>query len=126
MVGGSIVVCLVMFFFSSRRRHTRWNCDWSSDVCSSDLALIGKSQEEAAGQFESLLHEMSEVQYRDLMGRIEKGAGEAGAQAAAEVRNASETLVHQLSEKVDIAAARLQEQHEQSRSGFESSMKDSL
>src|SRR6266481_2627134 len=28
------------FFFSSRRRHTRWNCDWSSDVCSSDLASI--------------------------------------------------------------------------------------
>src|SRR5689334_24044959 len=27
------------FFFSSRRRHTRWNCDWSSDVCSSDLHL---------------------------------------------------------------------------------------
>src|SRR5438309_2747916 len=25
------------FVFSSRRRHTRWNCDWSSDVCSSDL-----------------------------------------------------------------------------------------
>src|SRR6516164_5882969 len=25
------------FFFSSSRRHTRWNCDWSSDVCSSDL-----------------------------------------------------------------------------------------
>src|SRR2546427_9111698 len=28
-------VCL--FFFSSRRRHTRFDCDWSSDVCSSDL-----------------------------------------------------------------------------------------
>src|SRR6266481_9442603 len=28
----------LFFFFSSRRRHTRWNCDWSSDVCSSDLA----------------------------------------------------------------------------------------
>src|SRR5438309_6296963 len=28
---------LYLFFFSSRRRHTRWNCDWSSDVCSSDL-----------------------------------------------------------------------------------------
>src|SRR5689334_21887346 len=27
----------IIFFFSSRRRHTRWNCDWSSDVCSSDL-----------------------------------------------------------------------------------------
>src|SRR2546427_1148131 len=28
------------FFFSSRRRHTRFDCDWSSDVCSSDLVLI--------------------------------------------------------------------------------------
>src|SRR5260370_7960846 len=26
-----------IFFFSSRRRHTRFKCDWSSDVCSSDL-----------------------------------------------------------------------------------------
>src|SRR5438309_4969087 len=32
---------LFLFFFcSSRRRHTRWNCDWSSDVCSSDLSSI--------------------------------------------------------------------------------------
>src|SRR5689334_24772841 len=29
------------FFFSSRRRHTRWHCDWSSDVCSSDLVAFG-------------------------------------------------------------------------------------
>src|SRR5260370_41031633 len=28
---------LIVFFFSSRRRHTRFKCDWSSDVCSSDL-----------------------------------------------------------------------------------------
>src|SRR5260370_15514273 len=28
----------ISFFFSSRRRHTRFKCDWSSDVCSSDLA----------------------------------------------------------------------------------------
>src|SRR5256886_4179238 len=27
------------FFFSSRRRHTRFDCDWSSDVCSSDLSI---------------------------------------------------------------------------------------
>src|SRR5260370_32045749 len=27
------------FFFSSRRRHTRFKCDWSSDVCSSDLKM---------------------------------------------------------------------------------------
>src|SRR5690625_6176974 len=30
---------LLNFFFSSRRRHTRWPRDWSSDVCSSDLNL---------------------------------------------------------------------------------------
>src|SRR6266480_427857 len=30
-----------MFFFSSRRRHTRLTCDWSSDVCSSDLSALG-------------------------------------------------------------------------------------
>src|SRR5215212_11645538 len=29
------------FFFSSRRRHTRCLSDWSSDVCSSDLSLVG-------------------------------------------------------------------------------------
>src|SRR6516165_11296597 len=28
------------FFFSSRRRHTRFDCDWSSDVCSSDLFAL--------------------------------------------------------------------------------------
>src|SRR3989475_7697397 len=32
-------VC-VYFFFSSRRRHTRFDCDWSSDVCSSDLSFF--------------------------------------------------------------------------------------
>src|SRR3989475_5251756 len=35
------------FFFSSRRRHTRFDCDWSSDVCSSDLLNIGQSRWEA-------------------------------------------------------------------------------
>src|SRR2546430_2900421 len=30
------------FFFSSRRRHTRFDCDWSSDVCSSDLDRDGR------------------------------------------------------------------------------------
>src|SRR5690606_40235946 len=30
----------VVFFFSSRRRHTRFSRDWSSDVCSSDLNTI--------------------------------------------------------------------------------------
>src|SRR5207253_4298526 len=39
---------LVFFFFSSRRRHTRWPRDWSSDVCSSDLVLGELEQDRAA------------------------------------------------------------------------------
>src|SRR5262249_56903771 len=35
------VLCLYVFFFSSRRRHTRLVSDWSSDVCSSDLGNLG-------------------------------------------------------------------------------------
>src|SRR5207237_7255590 len=42
-------IFLYYFFFSSRRRHTRFKCDWSSDVCSSDLP--GKF-EGKAGVFE--------------------------------------------------------------------------
>src|SRR5690242_21352102 len=41
----------LVFFFSSRRRHTRLTCDWSSDVCSSDLtaaAAIASSGIDAA------------------------------------------------------------------------------
>src|SRR5262249_57824580 len=34
----SLVLIYVVFFFSSRRRHTRLVSDWSSDVCSSDLS----------------------------------------------------------------------------------------
>src|SRR2546430_6120547 len=33
-------IAATLFFFSSRRRHTRFDCDWSSDVCSSDLGLM--------------------------------------------------------------------------------------
>src|SRR5699024_2334251 len=39
---------MILFFFSSRRRHTRSKRDWSSDVCSSDLHLVINSVEEVA------------------------------------------------------------------------------
>src|SRR5256886_10589024 len=35
-----MLLCFFFFFFSSRRRHTRFDCDWSSDVCSSDLERL--------------------------------------------------------------------------------------
>src|SRR5205807_7106405 len=37
--GGEYLYVVCVFFFSSRRRHTRLQGDWSSDVCSSDLAV---------------------------------------------------------------------------------------
>src|SRR2546427_6866400 len=37
----SLLCAFCFFFFSSRRRHTRFDCDWSSDVCSSDLGPQG-------------------------------------------------------------------------------------
>src|SRR2546430_8408040 len=40
----SDIYILLFFFFSSRRRHTRFDCDWSSDVCSSDLTLLTQSR----------------------------------------------------------------------------------
>src|SRR5690625_5417218 len=40
-----------LFCFSSRRRHTRWPRDWSSDVCSSDLKILGNTTIGVAGFF---------------------------------------------------------------------------
>ena len=41
----------LFFFFSSRRRHTSSVCDWSSEVCSSDLLLLGyDGADEGGGQ----------------------------------------------------------------------------
>src|SRR5260370_3769919 len=40
---------VMWFFFSSRRRHTRFKCDWSSDVCSSDLQNYGAMREMSGG-----------------------------------------------------------------------------
>src|SRR5690606_40300848 len=42
-----------LFFFSSRRRHTRFSRDWSSDVCSSDLGTdsMGETAENVAAKY---------------------------------------------------------------------------
>src|SRR5688572_17756047 len=49
------------FFFSSRRRHTRFDCDWSSDVCSSDL------EDRAEGRIVRILERGSKT----IVGRFE-------------------------------------------------------
>src|SRR2546430_9569237 len=47
----TVVGMLFLFFFSSRRRHTRFDCDWSSDVCSSDLRGTMRSLSPATVNF---------------------------------------------------------------------------
>src|SRR5215211_8860455 len=56
------LVCLYVFFFffSSRRRHTRSLCDWSSDVCSSDLDTIVNLNERHLGKRAETVYEALE------------------------------------------------------------------
>src|SRR2546427_8592963 len=57
-----ICISYFIFFFSSRRRHTRFDCDWSSDVCSSDLeqSLFGRvPTDTAAAEFRRWLRTKS-------------------------------------------------------------------
>src|SRR2546427_5911710 len=60
-----MLLCAVFFFFSSRRRHTRFDCDWSSDVCSSDLTSEPHHLEEIGGG-EEVLRDRRE--HRDFRG----------------------------------------------------------
>src|SRR2546430_9678714 len=50
----------MLFFFSSRRRHTRFDCDWSSDVCSSDLTT-SKGMTHFLGQVHGLFSDGTNV-----------------------------------------------------------------
>src|SRR5439155_7298895 len=61
----------VVFFFSSRRRHTRWPRDWSSDVCSSDLVPVYSClrlsvNESLSRKIVSSLPPMRELSFADL------------------------------------------------------------
>src|SRR5690625_7974635 len=49
------------FFFSSRRRHTRWPRDWSSDVCSSDLESLsvwGVGEDLSESQWKTVIRQV--------------------------------------------------------------------
>src|SRR2546428_4252905 len=50
---GQLILVLSCFFFSSRRRHTRSDRDWSSDVCSSDLITRVRMAEYSEAQIEA-------------------------------------------------------------------------
>src|SRR6266508_5209284 len=65
-----------IFFFSSRRRHTRWPRDWSSDVCSSDLVPGSGDVDVDPGQAGAAPPEIAQVGERGLGGRLQDLPGE--------------------------------------------------
>src|SRR5689334_24772152 len=65
-------VFFVFFFFSSRRRHTRLNCDWSSDVCSSDLLVDERIPLTAGGRIMARVVELERENRRRRPVVVEK------------------------------------------------------
>src|SRR5688572_31011737 len=103
---------LFFFFFSSRRRHTRFDCDWSSDVCSSDLwnlaRLVKRQQKEADREgpgrpvtMPSIEITDARVSVRDVVGTtgitVPKEIGDLDVKASFEIGRAS------CRERVEIA-----------------------
>src|ERR1041385_9301778 len=68
------LVLLCVFFFSSRRRHTRCSRDWSSDVCSSDLPTTRRARREhrVVGRRAVDLHQIGRASCRE---RVEISVG---------------------------------------------------
>src|SRR5690606_40956063 len=63
-------------FFSSRRRHTRFSRDWSSDVCSSDLVydatmtLVAAMQKADSADPKKYLPELAKIEHEGVTGKI--------------------------------------------------------
>src|SRR5439155_18030576 len=59
------------FFFSSRRRHTRWPRDWSSDMCSSDLAAGARQRPSASAAAAAADRDVGEERDRLAVGGVD-------------------------------------------------------
>src|SRR5690606_40633763 len=84
-----------IFFFSSRRRHTRFSRDWSSDVCSSDL---GK---DTGGGVQAGFHRVEAVLVVEVAGQ---GAGEAEEAAEGDAVEEHEPPAVAVAEGLEIVA----------------------
>src|SRR6266508_6480225 len=90
-----------LFFFSSRRRHTRWPRDWSSDVCSSDLIrdeLGAVVATVSVMQDISRLRELEQRRIEQILFESEKLAatGRLAASIAHEISNPMEAIKNSL------------------------------
>src|SRR2546427_443379 len=105
---------LFFFFFSSRRRHTRFDCDWSSDVCSSDLLQERLFQIE--GEKQSLLTQLGQT--RQTYALLEEGLQRHDAELSQE-RIENQTYREQI-EKLSQERDQLQERLSQIQVGKQS------
>lgn len=88
--------------------------------------FVQDSQAKAAAQCEAQLHEVAEGRYNSLLERLQKEAEEAGSKVAAEVKTTSESVMQELSDKVNASASVLREEAIQASAHIESSVKNSL
>src|SRR2546429_2443515 len=105
-----IVLNGCVFFFSSRRRHTRCSRDWSSDVCSSDLTVLrarwGRCSRRAIARY-AVATENAAAAWPDgnerRLSRFEAAAGAADVYSTGRLRCAS-TLIHWVVASVHASA----------------------
>src|SRR5690242_20798659 len=86
-----LYLLFLFFFFSSRRRHTRLTCDWSSDVCSSDLESLNCSLNSASRPYGAARHR------RHQTGSV--SCGSAGEHALPGAREALQLVLRERSEE---------------------------
>ena len=100
------------------------------EISDAQLEEIGRfvreSQETAASQYDSQLRGITGGWYNNLLERLQLEAGEAGAKVAAEVKANSDSVMQELSDKVDASASVLREEAVQATSRIESALKNSL
>src|SRR5690606_40391017 len=104
-----------VFFFSSRRRHTRFSRDWSSDVCSSDLNTFEPERKDggsAAGAQALVRHEQFVDRAATVAPRVDRAAGRCAAHLVATVavkRGRSEEHTSELQSRENLVCRLLLE-----------------
>jgi hypothetical protein len=104
--------------------------DRISQITSEQLEEIGRfvrgSREKESSQYESQLRDITDSWYNNLLERIQTEAGSAAAKVAAEVKANADSVMQELSDKVDASALLLRDETVQATSRIESMVKNSL
>src|SRR3990167_11000902 len=107
-----LIFTVLMFCFSSRRRHTRFDCDWSSDVCSSDL--MEAVRDEIAGLVEKV-GKAGDIDRLHIQAQTDRDT-------AAREYEQSKERAKQAMDEVDKAAKARQAEYDKSRAVAEADL----